>query len=639
MTQYRSHVWVTVGVLFVALAVWLGNEGSRAGSAQTQDLDKTLEIQRYPDEPVQLVDLRIGAQSVKDHIKQKFKSNSSKWGLDSVKFKEKDDWYKRVSITLRNTSDKPVFALVGFLIFKPSGYPMLFGLPLTASRELGKDPLLPGAQIELSVNPGLLNNTLTDMKNHGVDVSNADVSFSLDTVMYSEELRWDRGKLVRPDSAVPGKWVPIDQPVAMKRNKPSSASFLPAAFRPAAPAKAPAPVFATCKENLNAFQGVTCSGDVSVDCIQRTDLDTSINSGTESLFQMNAPCIMNNFSGQSCTHTTTHTRWQTDPNCQSCPDADGDGYTAASCGGPDCDDSNPNVNPGHAEVCNNGIDDNCDGVAREILECDWGECPDTCYGNVNFCTYPGTGCASGESRSGNCCYKPSPIVVDVSGNGFNLTSGIGGVNFDLNSDGTAEKMSWTAAGSDDAWLALDRNGNGTIDNGQELFGSFTPQPAAPPGKSRNGFNALAEYDKPANGGNSDGQISSQDSVFSSLRLWQDTNHNGFSEANELRSFEQVGLSTLDLDYKESRRVDQHGNWFRYRAKIEDVHGVQAGRWAWDVFILPGDNPETRERTPKLQASIKFIPVGQCSAQTPSTWLKMLMTAPDPGDLFDSRWAD
>jgi len=587
-------------------------------SVQTPELNKVLEIERYPDEPLQLVDLRIGTQPVKDRIKPKFKDNISKWGIDSVKFNEKDDWFKRVSITLRNTSDKPIYGVQGYLFFKPLGYPMIFSLSLSASKELRHDPLQPGAEIELSVNQGLLNLTLADLKNHGADVKHADLSISLDTVIFTEELRWYRGKLLRPDAVVPGKWVPADQPVAATGNKPSvkAASYVPASFKSVKPfmlagsSKNAAPVFVTCKQYTNnSYISFPCNGDSSPDCTRRVDADESPNPGLMSQVAVSGLCIMDNNSGQSCQTTTTHTRFQTDPNCQPCPDADGDGYAAKSCGGPDCDDTNKDINPSKEEICGDEVDNDCDGEHPEILDCDWGTCPDTCRGDVDFCTYPINGCPDDQFRNGNCCYKPSPIVIDVKGNGFDLTSGLGGVYFDLNSDGTAEKMSWTSAGSDDAWLSLDRNANAVIDNGQELFGSFTPQPAAPAGMSKNGFNALAEYDKPTNGGNSDGQLSNQDSIFSSLRLWQDTNHNGLSEANELRSLEQHGLKTIDLNYKESKRLDQHGNWFRYRAKIEDVHGVQAGRWAWDVFVLPGGSPSAQNlmMIPNLQALIKDTP--------------------------------
>lgn len=147
-------------------------------------------------------------------------------------------------------------------------------------------------------------------------------------------------------------------------------------------------------------------------------------------------------------------------------------------------------------------------------------------------------------------------------------------------DGRPNPISWTAPGSDDAFLALDRNFDGRIEDGRELFGSYTTQP---PSEERNGFLALAMFDEEQFGGNGDGLITEDDAVFAFLTLWSDKNHDGLSQPSELSRPSELGVRAFHLEYVTSRAVDRFGNQFRYRSRVEFEGGLV--RPAVDLFFL------------------------------------------------------
>lgn len=176
---------------------------------------------------------------------------------------------------------------------------------------------------------------------------------------------------------------------------------------------------------------------------------------------------------------------------------------------------------------------------------------------------------------GGCGYCDSPIIIALD-DVYRLTSFANGVQFDLRNEGIPAQVAWTQAAAENAFLALDRDGNGRIDNGSELFGNFTRLRSG--GLAPNGFEALAELDEDGNGA-----INASDAVWLTLLLWTDRDHDGNSSSSELQSIALSPIEAIETDYRVAGRRDQWGNRFRYQSHLRLTHGGR--RTFYDVFLL------------------------------------------------------
>jgi hypothetical protein len=160
----------------------------------------------------------------------------------------------------------------------------------------------------------------------------------------------------------------------------------------------------------------------------------------------------------------------------------------------------------------------------------------------------------------------SPLVLDLNGDGIRTTDLFAPVLFDLNGDGTLDRVAWTCDWTEEGFLWLDLNHNGTVDSGRELFGQGSLLPTGE--SAANGFEALSVYDQASYGGDADGIISENDLVWDHLRLWVDRNHDGISQRQEISSLGRLSIVAINLSFSRVSEIDGNGN----------LHPLQSSYW-------------------------------------------------------------
>ncbi|WP_256262445.1 calcium-binding protein [Pseudomonas gingeri] len=158
----------------------------------------------------------------------------------------------------------------------------------------------------------------------------------------------------------------------------------------------------------------------------------------------------------------------------------------------------------------------------------------------------------------------SPLILDLDGDGVETISVNAGIHFDHDGNGTSETTGWV--GKDDGLLVWDRNGNGQIDNGSELFGNNSILSNGQ--RATNGFAALAELDS-----NHDGKIDANDSAFSTLQIWRDLNSDAKVDAGELLSLSAANIASLNTAYSNGSAIDPQGNKALQVGQYTDANGV------------------------------------------------------------------
>ncbi|KFB66946.1 MAG: hypothetical protein CAPSK01_003885 [Candidatus Accumulibacter vicinus] len=211
----------------------------------------------------------------------------------------------------------------------------------------------------------------------------------------------------------------------------------------------------------------------------------------------------------------------------------------------------------------------------------------------------------------------TPLILDLNEDGKLSQSISSGVQFDLLATGTKVHTGWVASG--DGLLAMDRNGDGTINDGGELFGSSVT--LANGEKAADGYVALSEMDS-----NADGIISSADDHWSELAVWVDGNSDGISQSEELRSLESLEIVRLDLNATRTAVMDA-GNLVGLISSYQTADGTD--HEMADVWFATDRNAASQAAPPTTAAAAVDLRANVGNLLQAISSFNMGQAAPDP----------
>jgi hypothetical protein len=230
----------------------------------------------------------------------------------------------------------------------------------------------------------------------------------------------------------------------------------------------------------------------------------------------------------------------------------------------------------------------------------------------------------------NALWLATPIVLDLDGNGINTLAAAEGVNFDLLGNGQTHRWGWV--GGNDGLLVMDRNGDGVINDGRELFGAGTL--LADGKQGADGFTAMRQEDS-----NQDGKLDANDHSFKDLRVWVDADRDGQTDDGELKSLLDLGIVEFKLDAAAGTELD-NGNLLGLVSEYRKADG--SSHALTDVWFARDDAAPAAATPPALD-EVLAAPAGQVlhdveppatvtvAASGPSVQLPPLLIAKRPED--------